>query len=67
MLAVVVDVLLVGSDVRFRSRCELLVPVALALLLLLDLLLLDAVDLFGAPVGVLLESELLSLGEGANL
>lgn len=66
MLAVVVDVLLVGGDMRLRGRGELLMPVALALLLFLELLLLDAVDLFGAPVGVFLKSELLGLRERAD-
>ena len=67
VLAVVVDVLLVGGNVRLRLRSQLLVPVALALLLLLDLLLLDALGLLGASVRVLLQPELLGLGEGTDV
>ena len=42
-------------------------PVALALLLLLDLLLLDALGLLGASVRVLLQPELLGLGERTDV
>ena len=42
-------------------------PVALALLLLLELLLLGALDLLGASVGVLLQSELLGLRERTDV
>lgn len=42
-------------------------PVALALLLLLELLLLDALGLLGASVGVLLQPELLRLRERTDV
>lgn len=42
-------------------------PVALALLLLLELLLLGALNLLGASVGVLLQSELLGLRKGTDV
>ena len=66
VLLVVVDLLLVGRHVRLGRRSQLLVPLALALLLLLELFLLDALELFGAAVGVLLQAELLGLREGAD-
>jgi hypothetical protein len=62
VLVVVVDLLLIGCNVRLGRGSELLVPVALALLLLLELFLLDALGLLGALGGVLLESKLLGLG-----
>jgi hypothetical protein len=66
VLRVVVDLLLVGRDVRLGRRRQLLVPLALALLLLLELLLFDALELFGAAVGVFLQAELLGLREWAD-
>jgi hypothetical protein len=66
VLRVVVDLLLVGRNVRLGRRRQLLVPLALALLLLLELLLFDALELFGAAVGVFLQAELLSLREWAD-
>ena len=66
MLLVVVDLLLVGRDVRLGRRGQLLAPLALALFLLLELLLLDALELFGAAVGVLLQAQALGLREGAD-
>lgn len=67
VLVVVVDLLLVGGNVRLRRRSKLLVPLALALLLLLELLLLDALGLLGALRGVLLQPELLGLRERTDI
>ena len=67
VLLVVVDLLLVGRNVRLGRRGQLLVPLALALFLLLELLLLDALEFFGAAVGVLLQAQVLGLREGADV
>lgn len=66
MLLVVADLLPVGGDVRFGLRRQLLVPVALALFLLLDLLMLDAVGLLGAARVVFFQAELGCWGESAD-
>lgn len=66
MLLVVADLLAVRRDVGFRLRSQLLVPVAFAFFLLLELLLLHSVGFFGAAVGVFFDLEGRGGGEGAD-
>ena len=66
VLVVIMHLLLIGRNVRLASRCQRLVPFALALPLLFELFLLLLLYLLRRAVGVFFESELWCDAEGPS-